>query len=270
MSENVRKPAVAGVFYPDDPARLRAMIDGFLNQFPLEGPAPKAIIVPHAGYQFSGAVAARAYARLTPLHDRIHRVVLLGPSHRVALAGIAAPTSGFFETPLGIVQVEQSELARLQALPQVGYLDSAHQLEHSLEVHLPFLQSVFDQFTLVPLVVGECSPEAVAEVLEALWGGDETLIVISSDLSHYHSYPVARELDRDTTRNIENLDYCRIGYEDACGRNPVNGLLYLANKRGLKVTTLDLCNSGDTGGPKDRVVGYGAYAITEAPASHVQ
>ncbi|MCR8913364.1 AmmeMemoRadiSam system protein B [Marinobacter panjinensis] len=262
MSGNIRKAAVAGMFYPDDPAQLRAVVDGFLSQVPVEGPAPKAIIVPHAGYQFSGPVAASAYAQLAPLRDRIHRVVLLGPSHRVPLRGIAAPTWDFFETPLGNVEVDQGTLARLQSLPQVGYLDSPHQLEHSLEVHLPFLQSVFERFTLVPLVVGETSPGEVSEVLETLWGGDETLIVVSSDLSHYHSYPVAKELDSNTTRNIETLDYRHIGYDDACGRNPVNGLLYLAEKRGLKVTTLDLRNSGDTAGPRDRVVGYGAYAIT--------
>lgn len=266
MSANIRKAAVAGMFYPDDPARLSAMVEGFLKQVPVKGPAPKAIIVPHAGYPFSGPVAASAYAQLAPLRDRIHRVVLLGPSHHVPLRGIAAPTSDFFETPLGKIEVEQATLASLQSLPQVGYLDSAHRLEHSLEVHLPFLQSIFDRFTLVPLVVGETSPQQVAEVLEALWNGDDTLIVISSDLSHYHSYPVARELDSKTTKNIETLGYRHIGYDDACGRNPVNGLLYLAKKRGLKVTTLDLRNSGDTAGPRDRVVGYGAYAITEASA----
>ena len=266
MSANLRKAAVAGMFYPDDPAQLRAMVNGFLEQVPVKGPAPKAIIVPHAGYPFSGPVAASAYAQLAPLRDRIHRVVLLGPSHRVPLRGIAAPTSDFFETPLGNVEVEQSTLASLQSLPQVGYLDSPHQLEHSLEVHLPFLQTVFDRFTLVPLVVGETSPEDVAEVLERLWDGDETLIVISSDLSHYHSYPVARELDSKTTRHIETLDYRHIGHDDACGRDPVNGLLYLAGKKGLKVTTLDLRNSGDTAGARDQVVGYGAYALTEASA----
>lgn len=270
MSDKVRKAAVAGMFYPADPVELRTMIDGFLKQVRVEGEAPKAIIVPHAGYQFSGTVAAKAYAQLAPLHDRIRRVVLLGPSHRVPLRGIAAPTSDFFETPLGNVAVEQNTLSGLQVLPQVGYLDSPHQFEHSLEVHLPFLQSVFDHFTLVPLVVGETSPEEVAQVLEALWGGAETLIVISSDLSHYHSYSVACELDSTTTRHIENLDYRHIGYEDACGRNPVNGLLYLAERKGLKVTTLDLRNSGDAAGPRDRVVGYGAYIVTEVPATDVQ
>ncbi|WP_339801939.1 AmmeMemoRadiSam system protein B [uncultured Marinobacter sp.] len=266
MSANIRKAAVAGMFYPDDPARLRAMVDGFLKQVPISGPAPKAIIVPHAGYPFSGPVAACAYAQLVPLRHRIHRVILLGPSHRVPLTGIAAPTSDFFETPLGNIEVEQGTLASLQSLPQVSYLDSPHEYEHSLEVHLPFLQSVLDRFTLVPLVVGEASPEQVAEVLQALWGGDETLIVISSDLSHYHSYPEARKLDGITSRHIETLDYRHIGYDDACGRNPVNGLLYLAGKKGLKVTTLDLRNSGDTAGSRDRVVGYGAYAITETSA----
>ncbi|GGY82758.1 AmmeMemoRadiSam system protein B [Marinobacter zhanjiangensis] len=261
MSATIRHTAVAGLFYPGDATELKAMVDGLLDSAEADGPPPKAIIVPHAGYPFSGAVAARAYARLAPLRDRIRRVVLLGPSHRVPLRGIAAPTAELFESPLGNVPVDQAAIAGLEHLPQVGYRDEAHRLEHSLEVHLPFLQTLFDDFTLVPLVVGEARPEQVAEVLDALWGGEETLIVISSDLSHFHPYDDARQRDRLTTHHIENLDYERIQYDDACGRNPVNGLLYLAKQKGLGMTTLDLCNSGDTAGSRDRVVGYGAYVL---------
>lgn len=262
MSASIRHTAVAGLFYPDDPGQLKTMVDGFLSAAPADGPPPKAIIVPHAGYPFSGAVAARAYARLAPLRHRIHRVVLMGPSHRVPLRGIAAPTAELFASPLGNVPVDQPAIASLDHLPQVGYLDEAHRLEHSLEVHLPFLQTLFNDFTLVPLVVGDISPEQVAEVLAALWDGEETLIVISSDLSHYHPYEDARKRDRRTSGHIETLDYEHIHHDDACGRNPVNGLLYLAKQRGLGMTTLELCNSGDTAGSRDRVVGYGAYVLT--------
>lgn len=266
MSASIRHTAVAGLFYPDDPDQLKTMVEGFLHSAQADGPPPKAIIVPHAGYPFSGAVAARAYARLAPLRYRIRRVVLLGPSHRVPLRGIAAPTAELFESPLGNVPVDQPALASLGHLPQVGYQDEAHRLEHSLEVHLPFLQSLFEDFTLVPLVVGDARPEQVAEVLETLWGGEETLIVISSDLSHYHSYEEARARDSRTSHHIETLDYQHIQHDDACGRHPVNGLLYLAKQRGLGLTTLDLCNSGDTAGSRDRVVGYGAYVLTGASA----
>ena len=262
MSASTRHAAVAGLFYPDDPAQLKAMVEGFLKAAPADGDPPKAIIVPHAGYPFSGAVAARAYARLASMRHRIHRVVLLGPSHRVPLRGIAAPTSEWFESPLGKVRVDQAAIRELESLHQVGYLDEAHRLEHSLEVHLPFLMEVFDDFALVPLVVGDTPPEEVAEVLEALWGGEETVIVISSDLSHYHPYDEACQRDALTSHHIESLDYEHIQYDDACGRNPVNGLLYLARRRGLGMATLDLCNSGDTAGTRDRVVGYGAYVLT--------
>lgn len=267
MSGTNRHTAVAGLFYPDNPVELTTMVKGFLDAVPVEeAPPPKAIIVPHAGYAYSGAVAARAYARLANLRDRIRRVVLLGPSHRVPLRGIGAPTAKYFESPLGNVEVDRAAIATIESLPQVIYHDSAHRLEHSLEVHLPFLQMLFDDFALVPLVVGEVGPEHMAEVLESLWGGEETLIVISSDLSHYHPYEVARQQDAQTSRHIETLDYQHIQYDDACGRNPVNGLLYLAKRRGLGIRTLALCNSGDTAGSRDRVVGYGAYVLTGANA----
>ncbi len=259
--QTVREPAVAGLFYPDDPADLHTQLRGFLDRVPSPGPAPKALIAPHAGYIYSGPVAATVYARLAGARDLISRVVLLGPSHRVGFRGIAASSRDAFATPLGTVTVDHEALERVRDLPGVGVLERAHAQEHSLEVHLPFLQEVLGSFTLVPLVVGEAEPEAVGTVLEALWGGPETLIVVSSDLSHYHDYDTAQRLDAATSRAIEELRYEDIGYDQACGRNPVAGLLWLARRRGLHGETVDLRNSGDTAGSRDRVVGYGAYVF---------
>jgi len=256
---SIRQPAVAGLFYPAAPEELHAMIQGFLAQAAGDGTPPKAIIAPHAGYIYSGPVAASVYARLRPLRGRIQRVVLLGPSHRVGFEGLALSSADFFRTPLGDIPLDASARQQLATLPQVRVMDEAHLMEHSLEVHLPFLQEVLGEFSLVPLVVGEASAEEVDAVLERLWGGPETLVVVSSDLSHYHSYDQAREMDRDTSQAIETLRYRDLGYDDACGRNPVRGLLLAAGRHGLGGHTVDLRNSGDTAGPRDRVVGYGAY-----------
>lgn len=261
---SIRQPAVAGMFYPADANELQAMIQQFMQTSHREPDlTPKAIIAPHAGYIYSGPIAASAYVQLQPLRDKINRVVLLGPSHRVPLTGIAASSDDFFHTPLGDVPIDQQAIDQISELPQVRRYDAAHALEHSLEVHLPFLQTVLSSFTLVPLVVGETSPSQVAEVLEQFWNDDATLIVVSSDLSHYHDYQTAQKCDRKTSSAIEALDYDHIEYEDACGRNPLNGLLYFAKKKHLHLKTLDLRNSGDTAGPHDQVVGYGAYIVTE-------
>jgi AmmeMemoRadiSam system protein B len=257
----IRRPAVAGMFYPADPAELRRVIGRFLAAVKSAGPAPKALIAPHAGYIYSGPVAASVYARLAPLRGTISRVVLLGPAHRVGFRGLALSDADHFLTPLGQVAVDKTAAQALGDLPQVRVHDAAHAGEHSLEVHLPFLQELLGEFRLVPIVVGEAGPEEVAEVLERLWGGPETLIVVSSDLSHYHDYATAQKLDRATSQAIEGLRYEDIGYDDACGRTPVGGLLCYARRHGLKARTLDLRNSGDTAGPRDRVVGYGAYVL---------
>ncbi len=259
--ETVRPPAVAGTFYPAEPHTLRRMVDGFLEQGQAEGEPPKAMIVPHAGYVYSGPVAASAYARLRPHARTISRVVLLGPSHRVAFRGIAAPEADWFETPLGRVRIDQEAIDGLLDLPWVQRSDQAHALEHSLEVHLPFLQEVLEDFALVPLVVGDAQPEQVAQVIERLWGGPETLIVVSSDLSHYLDYDSARAIDERTSRAIEGLRPGDIGFDQACGALPVRGLLQVARRRGLRGRTIDLRNSGDTAGPRDQVVGYGAYVF---------
>lgn len=258
---SVRQAAVAGMFYPAEAGVLHREVQGYLQQAVAGASCPKAIVVPHAGYIYSGPVAATAYASLASRRGQVQRVVLLGPSHRVPLQGMAVSSADFFATPLGDIPVDREAVRHLLTLPQVRTLDQAHELEHSLEVQLPFLQETLGDFHLVPIVVGDCPADEVAEVLELLWGGVETLLVISSDLSHYQDYDTARRQDRATSEAIEALAPQRIHYEDACGRNPVNGLLLAARRRGLKAHTLDLRNSGDTAGPRDRVVGYGAYAF---------
>ena len=255
----VRPPAVAGLFYPAEPGALARAIRGYLDEAAEPAAVAKALIVPHAGYVYSGPIAASAYRALAKARGRIRRVVLLGPAHRVAFAGIAVPAADAFATPLGTVTVDRDAIAAIRDLPQVTVSDEAHRLEHSLEVHLPFLEQVLGEFTVVPLVVGEATPEAVAEVLERLWDGPETLILVSSDLSHYHDQATARRLDSATARAIEALNPEEIAPEQACGRLPIAGLLLAARAHGLRATTLDLRNSGDTAGPRDEVVGYGAW-----------
>ena len=263
----MRAPAVAGTFYPADPRSLASALRGYLDaareaRREGSGPAPKALIAPHAGYVYSGPVAASAYVEIEALRDVVERVVLLGPSHRVPLRGIAASTAEVFVTPLGEVPVDQAAIDSIAHLPQVKRLDAPHEWEHSLEVHLPFLQCVLGGFRLVPLSVGEATPDGVAEVLEVLWGGRETLLVVSSDLSHYYDYETARRLDAHTTRAIEELRPEGLDEESACGRVPARGLLVAAKRHGLRARTVDLRNSGDTAGPRDEVVGYGSYVFT--------
>jgi hypothetical protein len=259
---------VAGAFYPADPTELKTAVSGYLaaaaaqDRAEIAHPtAPKAIIAPHAGYVYSGPIAASVYAHIAQLRARVERVVLMGPSHRVPLRGLGASSADAFATPLGDVPVDREAIERVLHLPQVQVLDAAHAREHSLEVQLPFLQTVLDRFDLVPFAVGDASAEEVAEVLEALWGGPETLIVVSSDLSHYYDYDTARRLDRETTQAIEELRPEGLGRESACGRIPTRGLLVAARRHGLSARTLDLRNSGDTAGSRDEVVGYGAYVF---------
>lgn len=260
----IRPPAVAGMFYPAAAATLQADVDRLLAAAPIPAMAqPKALIVPHAGYIYSGPTAARAYAALAPWRATIRRIVLLGPTHRIAVRGLALPASDAFATPLGEVRIDVAARAALADLPQVVVSDPAHAQEHSLEVHLPFLQRALDDFSLLPLAVGQASPEAVAEVLERLWGGPETLLVISSDLSHFLPYAAAQQVDGVTCRHILKLA-TDIDPHQACGAFPVNGLLLAAQRHGLRPTLLDLCNSGDTAGDRQRVVGYAAFIFHEA------
>ncbi len=265
----VRPAVVDGVFYPAAPRALRARIVDCLvgaGAAADVGRVPKLLIAPHAGYQYSGPVAARAYAPLGRASARsIRRVVLLGPAHRVALQGLAAPCAEAFETPLGRVAVDSAALTTLDDLPQVTRNDRAHEREYSLEVQLPFLQTLLGSgFTLVPLVVGDAGAEAVAQVLERLWDGDATLIVISSDLSHDLPYERAQNADRATVQRVLALD-AGLAPHQACGAAAINGALLAARRHGLAARLLDLRNSGDTAGARDRVVGYGAITFEESP-----
>jgi AmmeMemoRadiSam system protein B/AmmeMemoRadiSam system protein A len=261
----IRHPAVAGTFYPAEPDVLERQLALFLSEAGNDAPSPalpKAIIAPHAGYVYSGAVAGRAYARLTAACGKVSRVVLIGPSHYVAFRGLAVDTSEAWATPCGTVALDTEAIARLRGMSLVGELDAAHQREHALEVHVPFLQHVLGEFRLVPIVAGDAPPEAVAAVLDALWGGPETLIVLSTDLSHYLDYAACRRLDQSTAEAIERFDLA-ITPAQACGAVPMRGLLLTARQRGMAIERLDLRNSGDTAGPPDRVVGYGAWALYE-------
>jgi AmmeMemoRadiSam system protein B len=261
---HTRPPAVAGSFYPANPATLAATVDQLLaGAGAATSMQPKALIVPHAGYVYSGSTAATAYATLAPWAATIRRVILLGPTHRVAVDGIALPEARAFATPLGTISIDAPASAAIADLPQIVFSDKVHALEHSLEVHLPFLQRVLPDFTLLPLAVGHAVPEAIAEVLDRLWGGPETLIVVSSDLSHFLSYATAQQVDGNTCRHILQFDQ-HIHPEQACGAYPINGLLCAAKRRGLTPTLLGLCNSGDTAGDKSRVVGYASFSFTES------
>jgi len=259
----IREAVVAGSFYPADPGELQSTVRRLLDAAPVDkGPAPKAMVVPHAGYEWSGAVAAMAYARLQDYRRRYRRVVLLGPGHCVAFRGLAASGADAWRTPLGDVPLDRASTDTLQH-PSVRQIDAAHRPEHSLEVQLPFLQCVLESFTLVPLVVGDVDSEDVADVIEQLWGGQETLVVVSSDLSHYLRYAAACDLDGRTCRSIESLDASRISHAAACGATPLRGLLIAGRRRGLRALTVGLCNSGDVSGDRQRVVGYGAWLLVE-------
>ena len=263
----VRPSSVAGQFYPDDPHRLQRQVSELLARIatPVNG-IPKALIAPHAGYIYSGAVAAAAFATLRSSAQAITRVVLIGPAHYASLRGIAAPTVDAFETPLGRVPVDARALRAIADLPFVIQVDAPHAPEHALEVELPFLQTLLTSFQLVPLLVGDVTAREIADVLRRLWGGPETLIVVSSDLSHYHDYETARRLDAATAAAIENGDWASLGPNQACGCRAVAGLLLEAGRRGLKTRRLSLCNSGDTAGSRDRVVGYGAWMFAQMAA----
>lgn len=271
----IRPAAVAGSFYAGDSRTLAENIDVLLKNAANAAPyaatpahrvmPPKAVIVPHAGYIYSGQTAAMAYSRLATWHDVIKRVILLGPVHRVPVRGLALPDVDAFATPLGEVKLDTDAIASISAMKQITASYPAHAQEHSLEVQLPFLQTVLDDFKLVPLAVGDTSPAEVAEVLEALWGSPETVIVVSSDLSHFLPYAAAAEVDKSTVKNILNMQG-GLTHHQACGGTPVNGLIIAAKNHHLQPTLLDLCNSGDTAGDRQRVVGYASLIFTEGLA----
>ena len=264
--QQVRPPAVAGAFYPGRSQTLSHDVLAMLaaarpDAARADAPPPKALIVPHAGYIYSGPTAAQAYAQLATVRQTIRRVVLLGPVHRVPVRGLALPGTDYFATPLGEIEIDQDAVAAIRSLRQVVVSPAAHAQEHSLEVQLPFLQLALHDFKLLPLAVGDATPAEVAQVLDEIWGGDETLIVISSDLSHFLPYATAQDVDHETVQAILQLQP-GLDHQQACGATPVNGLLLAARRHHLQPQLLGLCNSGDTAGDKGRVVGYAALAFT--------
>jgi len=260
---SVRRPAVAGLFYPADERELRAQMSAYFRQAPVGAhPCPKALIVPHAGYVYSGGIAAAGYALVAPERQTVRRIVLIGPSHRVYLRGGAVPQVDAFETPLGRVPIDSELRSALLARKDVLLSDEPHALEHSLEVQLPFLQTLFEEFTLLPIVLGAASPTYVASLLRDVWGGPETLVLASSDLSHYHAYDDAQRIDAATSAAILRYD-ANLSGDQACGAVAINGLLQLSHARRLPIAQVARCNSGDTAGDRARVVGYGAFSIHE-------
>lgn len=257
----IKKPEVAGMFYPEDKTELDTMINRFLADAKGQNqPVPKAIIAPHAGYIYSGPIAASAYASLKNAQNKITRVIVIAPAHRYPFYGLATSSANAFSTPLGTIQVDQAALKSIASLGGASLIDAAFTNEHALEVQLPFLQTQLKNFNLIPLLAGLSNAEEVSKILEALWGNEETLIVISSDLSHYHDYKTAQRLDKKTADNILAFNYDGITSEQACGFIAICGLLKIAKQKKLRAELIDLRNSGDTEGGKDQpVVGYGAF-----------
>ncbi len=265
-TNKIRPTAVAGMFYPSDPQELMREVSTYLSaavpEDTLQAKDIKAIIAPHAGYVYSGPVAGTVYRYLEQLKSQVSNVVLIGPSHRVPLLGLATSSAEYFNTPLGNIPINRAITSELNALPFVTELDQAHMMEHSLEVHLPFLQMTLENFQLVPIVAGDASPQQVDQLITLALQHEKTLLVISSDLSHYHDYHTAQKLDSATCHAIETLSIEKLDSQHACGFVPVRGLLKYARENGLTASTVDCRNSGDTAGPRDQVVGYGAYVFT--------
>ncbi|MFT3694936.1 MAG: AmmeMemoRadiSam system protein B [Kofleriaceae bacterium] len=260
MATNVRPAAVAGMFYPGSAGELRGTVEGLLAANTVaDSRRPKALIVPHAGYIYSGAVAAAGFARVRSFAETLTRIVVVSPAHRVYVEGLTWPGAAFLATPLGQIAVD---VDAIHAIPELVAHPQAHAKEHAIEVELPFIQLLAPNAKVIPIAASHCAPQLIGRVLEQLWGGPETLIVISSDLSHFHAYDDAHERDRRTAAKIIALDTGLEG-EEACGCTGINGLAWVARKRHLRVEVIDLRNSGDTAGPRDEVVGYGAFALYE-------
>lgn len=262
---SVRHAAVAGLFYPGSGDALERLLVDLLGQLPESGSnQPKALIVPHAGYIYSGLTAAFAYRKIFPFRKVIRNVVILGPAHRVHFRGAATTTLGYFETPVGRVKINRDIVDDLNtAFDNVASLDEAHREEHCIEVQLPFLQHVLDKFTLVPILTGDITQTQTAEILNYLWDQKDTIFLVSTDLSHFENYTAARKLDAETAAFIENFEYKKLSGHSACGGTSLGGLLVLAKEKNLRIQRLDMRNSGDTGGGKQSVVGYGSWALFE-------
>jgi len=271
LAADIRPAAVAGAFYPADPAELRRVVTACLDSAPSHAVAPKAVVSPHAGFVYSGPIAGTAFKPLAGMAAKIRRIVMLGPPHRMPVKAFCVPAARAFRTPLGDVPLDPEFMRVVRAHPGVEVDDAPHRQEHGIEVQLPFLQQVLGNFTLVPILVGGVAPAEVDALLAKLWGGDETLVVISSDLSHYHDYATAKRLDEEARRSLEVLRPDQLREEQACGRHALRGLLARAGALDLRATTLDLRSSGDTAGhnQRDRVVGYGAWAFEYAATARL-
>ncbi|MCW8331193.1 AmmeMemoRadiSam system protein B [Photobacterium sp. SDRW27] len=259
---SIRNPAVAGSFYDKSPESLKCQLDSWLGSEPKIEDYIRALIVPHAGYIYSGKVAAQAFRYLKSQADRIHKVILIGPSHRFYFTGCALPSADFFSTPLGKIPIDTESIDKFKNIDDIEVSDQVHAFEHCLEVQLPFLQTCLDQFTLLPILTSNVSPVTVANLIDSLWQDENTLLVISSDLSHYHPYTEAQKIDRNTCTLIESYEPS-LSPEQACGSTGINTLLLLAKQRGYQLKRVELKNSGDTAGDKERVVGYVSYLISE-------
>ncbi len=262
MTDTTRAPACDSRFYPSERAALQESVDSYVDESPPElGGRPEAVIAPHAGYVYSGMVAGRAYGAAAPIAESVERVVLIGPSHFTRFEGLASSRASAFETPLGMTPLDRETIDELASRDVIHVAEEPHRDEHSLETHLPFIQTLFGEVELVPVVTGEAPDEAVADLIEETWNDRETFVAVSSDLSHHLDYETARDVDRTTCEAIESLEPDDIGRRDACGRLAIRGLLLAADRRELSVETLDLQNSGDTAGGRDEVVGYGAWVL---------
>ncbi|MDH5654459.1 MAG: AmmeMemoRadiSam system protein B [Spirochaetia bacterium] len=254
--ETVRESAVAGSFYPDEKKHLADLVDSYLSGEDKKNPLPEAIIVPHAGYMYSGAVAGKGYTSIKQLD--IKNILIIGPAHRVYVNGLAIPDCDAFVTPLGKISVNKELYPELVKLPFISINDEAHKDEHCIEVQLPFLQRLFTSFQIIPVLAGNADEEQIQTLFD-LTSGKIDLIIVSSDLSHYNSYETAKNLDRNAANSIEALDPFSLESEQACGSRPIKGLLLYAKRAGLKVKTLVLQNSGDVSGSRSSVVGYGSF-----------
>ncbi|MCH2206337.1 MAG: AmmeMemoRadiSam system protein B [Lentisphaerales bacterium] len=262
---NIRRAAVAGTFYYNSPTRLLTYVNELLDHATDQPDVGKAIIAPHAGHIYSGPIAASAYRSLRKRQKQIKKVVLIGPSHYVGFMGLATSTADHYETPLGLIPLDTELANQALEIKEVVTMDHAHLQEHSLEVHLPFLQATLNDFTLLPIVIGETSNETIAAVLSKVWGGDETLIICSTDLSHYMDYNGAQTKDQKTVQSILNGNLENLTHNNACGLTPIKGLIKTIKQKKLTTKLLDLRNSGDTAGDKERVVGYASFLIDTEP-----
>jgi len=262
-THHVRPPAVAGMFYPGAPLALAAMVDGFLAGAPThDGAPPPAIQVPHAGYVYSGSIAALGFAAWRGA--AIEHVVIIGPTHRVGVRALALPDADAMATPLGDVPIWQAGVAVAGESPNVVVSAAVHAEEHALEVQLPFLQRLLPEVDVLPLAAGWVTPEQTAEVLESLWGTPGMGVVISSDLSHYHPYDEARAIDAATIEDV--LALRQVDHDQACGATGLDAMMLVAARHGLTPRLLGACNSGDTAGDKRQVVGYCSFAFDEVTA----